>query len=325
MNPLLLALAFAVVALLVYMGRFSGKLRAQAERVIAAPLAQVQAEVAELARWQAWNPWLEHARSTPATLSADARRLSWDLPEVGRGAVEALKAPGPGRLAQRLAFELPFAFKARSDWHFDAVPGGTRVRWTLRGRVAFRLRIVAATVQGATALDLRFGLDQLAARLEPGGARYQLDYRGVEARPAARGVQQHHHGRLDRLASDLPGLVQALRERHGAGGVARVSYLKTQLKRREVDCRVGLEWPEDLDTPPEAAIIDTPAHEAFVVRFDGPAEALELGWYQGMQRLRVEQREPHPQLPPYERYLDDPSPDRRVRVELVLPLKAPRP
>ncbi|MBD4717299.1 hypothetical protein GUG27_12600, partial [Xanthomonas citri pv. citri] len=47
-----------------------------------------------------------------------------------------------------------------------------------------------------------------------------------------------------------------------------------------------------------------------------------LAWYQGMQRLRVEQRQPHPQLPPSAVYLDESAPGRRGRVELHLPLTA---
>jgi len=324
MSALFFVLAFLIVALLVYMGRYSGRVRAEASRFIAAPPEAVLARVADLAQWQAWNPWLEHGRDAQAKI--DGETLAWDVPQVGRGRVRALKAPVPQTLRQRLMFDLPFAFKGRSDWRFEPAPGGTRVTWRFKGRVAFTLRAFAATVQGATALDLRFGLDSLAATLEAAPPAYALDYTGVQVQPVRSYAQQLHRGPLDKLAADLPPLiadVRALLASAGApaDGVATVHYLKTHLKLRTVDCRVGVEMPGDAAMPDNLARHEQPAHDAYVLRFDGAPEALELAWYQAMQRLRVEQRQPHPQMPPSARYLTDPVPGRNGTVELHLPLK----
>jgi hypothetical protein len=251
------------------------------------------------------------------------------VPQVGRARVVALPAPSPQALRQRMAFALPFAFKGRSDWRFDPAPGGTQVSWRFKGRVAFTLRAFAATVQGATALDLRFGLDRLAAAVEASEPAYRLDYAGLREEAARRCVQLPYRGPLDTLAAELPPCIADVRSRLAAAGLpadgtAVVHYLKTQLKRRTVDCRVGIELPAEAPAPAVPvglALQEPPAHTAYLVRFDGPPEALELAWYQAMQRLRVEQREPHPQRPPSARYLDDPVAGRRGRVELLLPLK----
>lgn len=327
MSPLLFALALAVMVLLVYMGRYSGRVRAESVRVIAAPPEAVMARVADLAQWQAWNPWLEHARDARATV--DGETLAWDVPEVGSARVRQLKPPRPQALRQQLDFALPFAFRGRSDWAFEAVPGGTRVTWRFKGRVAFTLRAFAATVQGATALDLRFGLDRLAATLEATTSAttpaYTLNYTGVHAQPARFSASQAYRGPLDTLAADLPPRVAELRRQLGqaglpADGIARVLYLKTQLKRRIVDCKVGIELAEAAALPDGLAAHEQRAHDAYVLRFDGPPEALELAWYQAMQRLRVEQRRPDPRLPPYARYLVDAAPGQRGAVDLHLPL-----
>lgn len=319
MNPLIFALAFVLVALLVYLGRYSGKLRARHSRVIAAPPEVVRARVAEFAQWRLWNPWLEHAPAGTGVVDAEGR-LSWDLPAVGRATVRTLSTKQG--LAQRMEFALPFAFRGRLDWRFEPVAGGTLVRVAFNGRVAFTLRAFAATVQGALALDLRWGLDRLAASLESGAPAYRVEYLGEQAQPASRSVQQPHRGRLDALASELPALIASLRSALPAAGPARVFYLRTQLKRRIVDCKVSVEWSEDLEAPDDHAVQDLPAHAAYVLRLEGPPEALELAWYQGMQRLRVEQRQPHPQLPPYERYVPDPVSGQVGVVELYLPLKS---
>jgi len=319
MNPLFFALALLTVVLLVYMGRYSGRVRAEASRFIAAPPEAVQARVADLAQWQAWNPWLEQARDARATVEGDT--LAWDVPQVGRGRVKT-----HGAQRQRLTFDLPFKFKGRSDWRFEPAPGGTQVTWRFKGRVAFTLRAFAATVQGATALDLRFGLDRLAARLEGGPPAYTLDYAGAQDQPARRFAQLAHRGSLDKLAAELPPRIAELRAQLAAAslpadGPASVHYLKTHLKLRTVECRIGLELPEGARAPGGLTEHEQPAHSAYVLRFDGPPETLELAWYQAMQRLRVEQRQPHPQLPPSAVYLGESTAGQRGLVELRLPLK----
>jgi len=324
MSTLFFALAFLVVALLVYMGRYSGRMRAEESRLIkVAPEAAYQ-QVADLAQWQAWNPWLEHAPGAQAEV--DGIALAWDVPNVGRGEVRQTGQTPSRALRQRFKFDLPFAFGGRSDWRFEPAPGGTRVTWRFKGRVAFTLRAFAATVQGATALDLRFGLDRLAARLEGRPPAYTLDYVGAQDQPARRFAQLHHRGPLDKLAAELPPRIAELRSLLAATGLpadgpAAVHYLKTQLKLRTVECRIGLELPEGAVAPDGLTLHEQPAHSAYVLRFNGPPEALELAWYQAMQRLRVEQRQPHPQLPPSAVYLGDSAPGQRGIVELRLPLK----
>jgi hypothetical protein len=320
MSTLFFAVAFLIVALLVYMGRYSGRVRAEESRLIRVAPELAYQRVADLAQWQAWNPWLEHAPG--ALAEVDGMSLSWDVPQVGRGSVR-LTGQTPSRaLRQRLDFALPFAYRGRSDWRFEPAPGGTQVTWRFKGRVAFTLRAFAATVQGATALDLRFGLDRLAHLLEGGEPAYTLDYAGVHQQPARRLAQAAHQGSLDRLAAELPPRITALRGQLSATGPAIVHYLKTQLKLRTVDCRIGFEVPAEATVPDGFTRHEQPAHSDYVLRFDGPPEALELAWYQGMQRLRVEQRQPHPQLPPSAVYLDESAPGRRGRVELHLPLTA---
>lgn len=324
MSPLFFALGFALMALLVYMGRYSGRVRAEASRFIAAPPEACQAAVADLAGWQAWNPWLEHARQVPATVEGPV--LRWNAPDVGRGSLRQTRQ-SPHALQQRLDFELPFALRGRSDWRFEPAPGGTQVTWRVKARVAFTLRAFAATVQGATALDLRFGLDALAAELEGTPPAYRLDYLGIQPQAETRFAQALHRGPLDRLAEDLPPLIARTREAlaqagQPAAGPAVVHYLKTQLKLRTVDCRVGVELAGGPPLPEDLTLHTQAAHQALVVHVDGPPEALELAWYQAMQRLRVLARQPHPQLPPHARYLGDPAPGRRGIVELVLPLRA---
>ncbi|HEY1129532.1 MAG TPA: SRPBCC family protein [Roseateles sp.] len=331
MSPLFFALALFLVVLFVYMGRYSGRVRAEATRFIAAPPEVVQACVVDLAQWQAWNPWLEHARDARSEVDVDT--LAWDVPNVGRGQVRALKPPSPQTLRQQLRFWLPFAFKGRSDWRFEPAPGGTQVTWRFKGRVAFTLRAFAATVQGATHLDLRFGLDRLAAALQAEPSPYVLAYLGVQHLPVRRHAQQPLRTRLDALAAELPSCVADVRAalaRAGlpADGVAVSHYLKTHLKLRTVECRAGIELPGETELPdlpdlPDALKVHQQlAHSAYVLRFDGPPEVLELAWYQGMQRLRVEQLQPHPQLPPSAVYLSESAPGRRGVVELHLPLKA---
>lgn len=328
MSTLFFALAFVLVALLVYVGRYSARVQAQASRLIAAPPEQVYARVSDLSQWRAWNPWLALAPDHLATLRADGQGLSWAAAEVSTAQLQQNRAEPPRALRQQLDFALPFRCRGRSQWRFEPEGAGTRVSWQFKGRVGFSLRAFAATVQGALALDLRLGLDRLAAVLEAGPPAYRLTPLGAQEQPLRLMAQRKHHGRLQDLPTDIARATAEVRQALSeaalpADGLATVHYLRTHLKRREVDSRIGIELPAapTPPLPPGLSVQTLPAHRAWVMRFSGPARDLELAWYQGMQGLRIGQHAPHPTLPPYERYWADADAEGRVVVELYLPLK----
>src|SRR5450631_4678375 len=95
MTTLVFVAAFCIVAVLVYMARFSGRLRVTHTRIIDAPLAEAYARVVDLRRWRDWSPWLEHEAQSPAVYSArtDAAGSScaWSHAGVGVGRVEHLR------------------------------------------------------------------------------------------------------------------------------------------------------------------------------------------------------------------------------------------
>ena len=69
MSTLVFVVTFCLVAVLVYMARYSGRLRVAETRIIAAPIAEVYAQIADFRRWSEWSPWLEHDPDAQASLS----------------------------------------------------------------------------------------------------------------------------------------------------------------------------------------------------------------------------------------------------------------
>jgi hypothetical protein len=333
MSTLFFVLAFCIVALLTYMARYSAALRATQTRTIHAPIAQVYAHIANLDQWQAWNPWLEHERDAPTTLSgppqAAGGTLSWDTPRAGTARIRHRRLKAPTLIEQRMDFTLPFRFKARARWQLQARGEQTEVTWSVRGRVGFAMRIVASTVQGAIALDLHHGLARLAALLEPASTHtYTLSYLGLREVPAMHIAHLPYHGPLSGLNAAVPQTVAQVRAQLSAAGLAAdgaavAVYLKTHLKQRSTECRIGI----DLGTGPAGplAVHDIPAHQAYVVRLQGPREAMEVAWYQAMQGLRIEHLQPDLRIAPFERSLAAPAPDQASTFELHLPLRCPAP
>ena len=171
MTTLLFVLAFCIVAVLVYMARYSARLQVTQTRLIDAPIRDVYAKVADFRRWVEWNPWLEHDAAAATSISAIAdqagSRYAWNSRRAGAASIEHQRLVAPSAIEQRLSFEQPFRFRGRGYWQFTERGGKTEVNWRMKGRVGFSLRAFASTVQGMIALDFRYGLDRLAGLLEP--------------------------------------------------------------------------------------------------------------------------------------------------------------
>jgi hypothetical protein len=311
MQVLAFALGFCAVAVLVYMARYSGRLRVRQTRLIDADAAAVRALVSDFGQWRAWCPWFEH-EPEPTLLASTVggrSRLAWSGARCGTGSVEQIQRLPTARFEQRLCMRTPFRYGGRSQFQFTPRGSQTEVTWAFRGRVGFAMRAFAPTVQAMIGLDLRYGLDRLARRLEgEAGTHYSLSYLGPRDMAAVRYAYATHDGPLDGLGTALHGRLAGLRQLVSglgmpAAGPPIVVYLKTHIKRRTTLCQVGL--PIGGAVPDELLVRELPAHRAYIVRVEGSPGELEVAWYQAMQRLRIEGLALDPRLPPYERYLHE--------------------
>lgn len=337
-TTLLFVVAFVIVALLVYMVRYSGRLRVAEKRLIDAPLADVYAKVVDLRAWGEWAPWLEHEPQASVKISGapDAKggAYCWEGSWIGAGEFEHRNLVQQAGIEQKMRSLRPFRFQGKVVWQFAERDGQTEVIWSMRGRVGFSLRAFAQTVQGMIALDFRYGLDRLAALLEsddsPGAARhYSITYLGMRDIDPVRYVCRSYQGPLNGIGAAALDSFAEIRESLSAAGAQTCGlpiavYVKTNIKLRTTVCYFGIPVGETAsDELPER---EMPAHRAYVVRLTGTRQALEIAWYQAMQRLRVENLQPDQRIPPFECYLTDAAslPEQEWLTELHIAVREER-
>lgn len=303
---------FCIVAVLVYMARYSGRVRVEQTRLIDAPVDAVYARVIDLGQWQHWNPWLEPGTQATLTLSdrTDQRgsTCTWASATMGSGMVEILRIEAGRRIDQRLRLKHPFTVSGKSCWTFRDLAGKTEVTWSVRGRVAFSMRAFSSTVKSSLALDCRYGLDQLASLLEPVTApRYSIVHLGV------RDIEQRHYayrtyqGPISGLPRARLNILDELRQELTALGVQATGmpmaiYFKTNIKLRTTVCHIGIPIASG-QAPAQMMVREQAAHRAYVVRLQGSPDALEIAWYHAMQRMVAEKIQPDQRIPPFESYL----------------------
>lgn len=311
MTAFLFAVAFIVVTILVYLARHSGRVQVVETRVIDAPVEQTRGHVVDLRRWPGWSPWPEHAPATHHSLGGDAAASSyrWSSEGVEMGAVEDLGVREGSRLEQRLRLVRPFPLRGISSWRLAECDGGTRVTWSFRGRVALSMRAFSATVQGALALDFRYGLDRLASLVEGGSApRYAVLHAGIRELAAIRYAYVEHTIGIGEQSTAMRSAASELRavlaRTHVLpAGRPLALYLKTDIKRRTATCRFCV--PIGDAEVEGVAVATLPRHTASVTILRGSRERLEVAWYLAMQRLSMLAIQPDLGVTPSERYLDE--------------------
>jgi hypothetical protein len=330
-STLVFVLAFCVVALLVYMARYSGRVRVEQTRLIDASVDTVYAQIADFRSWRQWGPWLEGVSETLLTFSGKSDGVggscAWDSAAMGSGLVVHVRLQAPQRIEQRLRLRHPFTVSGRSDWTFEDQGGKTAVTWRLRGRVTFSMRAFAATVNGSLALDCRYGLDRLASLLEPAdAARYSVMHLGVQDIRAQRYVYQPYQGAISGLPQALRKVIAELRQQlasHGvqASGTPIAIYYKTNIKLRTTVCHIGIPIDSTGDLTP-LLVRELAPHRAYGVRLRGSHKALEIAWYLAMQRMVAEKIQPDQRTPPFEDYVvnDDSLVENDFVTELHLPV-----
>lgn len=330
MTVLLFVVAFCLAAVLVYMLKYSGRLRFALEQTLPVAPSTVFQSAHDLATWVDWNPWQEHDPATAPELTRNAagevETFGWHSERVIKVSVHNIKAIDGNHLVQRLTGKAPFNYSGKLTWRFAPAAtndnAGTTVTLTFKGRIGFAQRAFAKTVQTMLALDFGYALNRLEAHLTGAAGRYQIAYLGAAPVAAHTLYGRRYEGPSKQIGVALQPLLAALRQRLACPPTqpGEVHYLQTNLKTGISKCRYGFADLAITDDALETFAV--PAHTAFVTRLTGDLAGLETAWYKALQQMRAQGLQPDQRTPPSERYVPAEAADALPHVDLYFPLRA---
>lgn len=138
MLTMILAL-LAIAVLVIIVALQPAQFRVTRSTTIAAPAANVFAQVNELGKWEAWNPWQKKDPAMQLTFSGPpagpGASYAWaGNKEVGEGRLTITESHPHELVRLRLEFFKPFTATNTAEFTFRPDNGGTQVTWTMTGR-----------------------------------------------------------------------------------------------------------------------------------------------------------------------------------------------
>ena len=173
LKKILIALAAIVLIFLVVVAMQPSDFRVERTTTIAAPAADVFAQVNDFHKWEAWSPW---AKLDPAA------KVAFEGPEAGQGAVMnwagndkvgegkmTLTESRPNDLVKiNVDFVKPFEGSVISEFTFKPEGDQTAVTWAMSGHHNFFEKALCLVMNGTKMIgdDMEKGLAQMKSVIE---------------------------------------------------------------------------------------------------------------------------------------------------------------
>ena len=163
----------AVAAVLLYAASRPDTFRVERAASIRAPADRVHALIADLHRFNTWNPYEKKDPNLKGRYRGADSGLgaAYDFEgnqDVGKGSLEIVESTPPTRVAMKLDMAAPF--EAHNLVEFTLVPRGdaTEVTWAMRGPSPFVARLVGVfmNMDAMIGRDFEAGLANLKALAE---------------------------------------------------------------------------------------------------------------------------------------------------------------
>ena len=136
---ILISLAVIIVALAVFVAMQPDDFRVTRSATVSAPAAAVFAQVNDLHKWEAWNPWQKKDPAMKLTFAGPpagpGASYSWaGNNEVGEGRLTITESR-PGELVRlKLEFMKPFTATNTANFTFKPEGDKTAVTWSMEGK-----------------------------------------------------------------------------------------------------------------------------------------------------------------------------------------------
>ena len=140
---------------------------------IAAPAADVFAQVNDFHNWQNWSPWAKIDPNAKNTYSGPAAGtgagFAWEgNGKIGAGNMTITESRAPELIRMRLEFLKPFKAVNATEFTFTPEGGKTLVSWTMAGKANFMSKAMGLFMDCDKMVGKQFdqGLAQIAAIVE---------------------------------------------------------------------------------------------------------------------------------------------------------------
>lgn len=167
----LIALLLLVALLLGATLLLPGDYRIERQRIIAAPVETIFAEIEDLRRWPNWTAWSAREPEMRIRYEGDGvgARQFWQGKD-GDGILTITESRYPDLLRYSMVLE-DWSNVSNGELSLTAVEGGTRVRWVFSGDFgdSLLMRWMGLMFDGWVGPDFEEGLERLATKVERAG------------------------------------------------------------------------------------------------------------------------------------------------------------
>ena len=172
LKTLLLIVAAAIAALLIYAATKPDAFRIQRSATIAAPPEKVFALINDLRQFNTWNPFAKMEPTVIITYDATSAGVggayNWQGEKTGVGRMQITESVPAQRVSAKLDFTKPFEAHNVVDFTVQPQGNGSTVTWAMHGPMPYlnRLMTIFFDMDKTVGKDFEAGLANLKALAE---------------------------------------------------------------------------------------------------------------------------------------------------------------
>jgi uncharacterized protein YndB with AHSA1/START domain len=173
LKKILIALAVLVALFVIVVAMQPSEFHVERTTAIAAPPADVFAQVNDLHKWDAWSPWAKLDPNAKIAFegpeSGQGAAMTWAGNEqVGKGKMTIVESEPDEAVKLRVDFVKPFEGSSNSEFAFKPDGAGTSVTWAMSDHHNFMEKALCLIMNGKKMIgnDMDKGLTQLKSLLE---------------------------------------------------------------------------------------------------------------------------------------------------------------
>ncbi len=289
--------------------------------------------VSDFNTWTTWSPWLISEPDAMVAVTSDGRSVgavySWVGNVTGSGEVEH-KQLVPGKLVDdEIRFLKPFRSDAKVAFHLEPVASGTKLSWTMDGRMPWFLFWMIPFLKTFIGMDYMRGLRMLKDWIELGRIPTKTIQHGVEETPVVRMAGVPNATEVEQVGPSMDATFSKARRLFQENGLPMTGpmisvYTKFQVSKGIFNYISGFVIPNDLQVPASSGlkVWSAPATRAFRVEHIGPYRHLGNAWSVANQIVRFRKMKQR-SCGAYEIYRTTPenSAENDLKTDIYLPLK----